>query len=994
MEDNEQVGFSDLTTQLGEESVESSLVDALPEDYERIESINKPADKILLQSHFCSVIPQLNQNATIPQEEWVELEQRFEEKLQKHPHGLDENEVVSEKADIWQFLTGKQAMLTVTDEDGHAHRPTLIDTEDITNNKFAVARQYQYQHPSGNAVRPDIVLFVNGIPVYIVEVKSSGTSGDAKDAVADVRNQYESEAPGLFMTAIAGVGVAENSVQLDDEEYISPLYYRGYDAPKRFESPWYDDANDKEYQSGFEAFADFCKPEQVIQMLSYGQLYTDDGEHIVARHQQYFVARRIVEDVIQKVRACGQKEGAKRFRELISHVQGSGKTYAMLFAARWVHSEVLSDDVRMLVVVDRKNLDESVQTELQSISGWGFTYSKAETTRDLKRLISETDTQLILTTIQKIGKLEDYILDDGSVKDGVTASVQSLTDDVFVSFEDEVHREMLNKQGAVFKAAFPKLIRYGFTGTPTDDIVAEMGGDAPNIFLHEYSLQQALREGVTVDVNTKNLSERLDAPSKALDEEFERIITEEGYTLSDAKEMVQRAGYSKYEEHWESYREKVASHIAGDFQNMYFNTDWNAMVVCGSKKLAAQYASLLQDQFGGQVVQPVYSRDNSDDRIVQEMLELDKSSAIQKFKDEDNSLQLLVVCEMLLTGFDAPSLKCMYLNRDISKEHTLLQALARVNRPDEGKNFGRIIDYKGATQDLQVRLEGNEFTTLTEDEEDLSAEYVDALDDCQDAFGVESWNEFKQNLYKKGHEYIRQVLLKDKASVNEFNSAFKRAKSIRGRLYPATTALKYEPIFDVLALIYRKTGDERVISNLAEAVGRAGGKSLETEAEIVQFEEESEFDISAETLSGFDRDVRLRERVARVKSRVNDMEREFSDVRFSDRVDDLFSRWEDGELSSRDIEALEDDLDSFEENTISVTAQKIKNAVNETRADQNKLTDEDAEWIMEVLQEKSLHLSEENTNKIVGNLASNNSFILDDFGLVKKCTEIVKNESK
>jgi len=140
MDDDEQVSFADLTENLQEESIESELVESLPPEYERVKSLNKPDNKVLLKDHFLSAIPRLNADKNIPEEEWIDCEESFEKMVRKHPHDLDKKSVVEEKSQIWEFMTGKRASITVEDESGTSHRPTIIDTENIENNRFAVVR--------------------------------------------------------------------------------------------------------------------------------------------------------------------------------------------------------------------------------------------------------------------------------------------------------------------------------------------------------------------------------------------------------------------------------------------------------------------------------------------------------------------------------------------------------------------------------------------------------------------------------------------------------------------------------------------------------------------------------------------------------------------------------------------------------------------------------------------------------------------------------------
>jgi len=914
----------------------------------------------------------------------------------QQPSSISKNGVVEKKREFFEAALTKSGLFSVEDANGDVHRVKLIDTDDFSNNQIFAANQVTYSY-GGNEVRFDVVIFVNGLPFVIGELKRVEVSGEtAKTATRDLR-EYEKDVPGFFVPAMFSVGMA-NSAKETEDSYISPLYYRGFGTPKEYESPWSNKEKDTEFITGLDAFRDLCQLDILEDFYKYGQFFLDDDDgksHIVARHQQFFVGRQILSDVRKKLSQMENEASYHEreivlneisYSELVNQTQGSGKTLAMLFAARWVREQVVKpwtdfEPVRVLIVVDRANLNRQLKNQLDALQGVSLSYAVADKGDELKPLLVEGESDVIVTTIQKFREVDH---------NSWTCT------EPFVTFEDEIHREMLNKEGAKYESVLPNRIRYGFTGTPTDEIVSEFGNDEPPFFFHEYSLSQALREGVTVPVDILQVRPALmDVEFDVLDEMFKsHIQSRSDVTMEEVNRKVQRTGYSKFEEYWDKFRKEILDFVVADLKEYIIGTEFNAMMVCASRKLAAMYTSELKETIGDEKVAAVYSG------TIEEYpdIGIDKDTAVHRYKDDTDPLQLVVVCEMLLTGFDSPPLKRMYLNRDISQQHTLEQALARVNRPMEGKSEGKILDFKGSAKDLEVRLQGKEFTTLNTDISEVLDKYKNALLDCRDFLGFEDWGEFISVVDSDSYtEYLHNFFVDYDDRKQEYTELFRRARSLREDGYPSREMLQYEATFKRLqgAYNYIKTpnGETEILSEL---VGEAGGAALEKHTDLSGgFIEVESSSIDKNTVDKIAQEREVNHRIKELEQRMNDVETQFAQTSFSERFEHLYSNWISNDMSvdkiSGELDSLECSLDKAEEESIPEAAQEIQSHI------ENKtgilISEDDAVEVYEALTEYPLNTEskqERAHNRIYTQDVKGGNFpIIQDYEMVRECINII-----
>jgi len=930
----------------GEEEFESELIYNLPSHWEYSGTgkelnrlYSRETTDILIKNLLVDCLKDLNPQIQADTEEWVSLVEDIEEYCSLT--GVEGTDEVNERKEtVHDWMMKRSGRFMIEDRQGDEHRVTVIDTENPENNTWTVSNQVRYTYDSdANKFHVyDIVAYVNGIPLIITEVKHTGTTYTIDDAMSNIRT-YENEAPEFFVPSLVGTGVTD----VDPVDDI-PFYYRGYGASEEHENPWYNDEEGESYVDGSDAFASFHDTQVITEFLEYGEFFIQNKHgysQVVARHHQFFGSKRIMEDTNQKLKRLedNKEEVSKENkRELISHTQGSGKTYTMLFAANRIRHNVFhpknSEPLRGMIIVDRDNLNNSFRNELDnSTSSLNIVWEEAKSKNHLVELLEDDAIDLVLTTIQKVGQIKkgDYIFEDA-----------------IYTLEDEVHREMLNKQGARLDNAFPNAIRYGLTGTPTEEIVNKFGCGT-DLFLHEYSLKQGLDEGMVLPVKIMRTEPtNMLAKLEELDELFEQEMKHEEVSREQVSETIQRLGIHKFEENWAAFQKMVMDYVTTIFKKDYYKSNRNCMMVCGSRKLAAKYATLISDRIDDEdAVTAVYDVGQKDSKEMQIAKKYDKKEAEKRFKDPDDPLQMLVVCKMFLTGFDAPSLECMFLNKHMGKEHNLQQAIARVNRPRDGKNFGKIIDLKNATEGLEVRFQDKDFEVFDVDVDEAIDKYTNKLNECLKLANINSWEELFDlaNNSKEFRTHIREVFSNEE-KMKEFAESYRKAKMFREEAYPDSKVLDYESNYDALTVIYRYTNEKNTYKSNANAVGRAGGKALQDGVDLSEFTLSNECKIDEDLLADVDDDTEIYEKKKKLKEKTKNIERQL-EIDFSSRIEDLFQNWISAECSNEDakeqLDKIGDIVDSIEDDSTPEKALEIQSIVN-NRTDKD-IDEETAEMI-------------------------------------------------
>ncbi|WGI17138.1 HsdR family type I site-specific deoxyribonuclease [Methanonatronarchaeum sp. AMET-Sl] len=549
----------------------------------------------------------------------------------------------------------------------------LINPNPKNNSLLAVS---QFQVSRRGKVRPDITLFVNGVPFVNIELKSSAQGSEVSEAVKDIKS-YERDEPRLFVPNLFNVAC-------DGEKFR----YAATGAPREFFFPWYSEDFDEGVYEPEDAVKDLLNPETLLDIFQYFVFFENEEAKIVPRYMQYQAANKIVDRI---------RKGRPR-KGLIWHTQGSGKTYTMLYSAYKAKKSPDIDDAQYLVIVDREKLNDQIEGILHDIEFPNF--SVAESKKNLEELLSMNKSQLILTTIHKFGDVE--------------GEVNSEVDMETVVFADESHRFMEKKLGSKLKAALTDRFYFGFTGTPVMEGDSEKDRNTFNEFspegeayLHKYSIDDGQRDGVITPVTYTEKNIEWNIPNEmveeAMDQDYDKAFSD--LPPERRAEVIKKYVNESEISELRPRLEKVVKDIVDHYTSRVMPNGFKSMVVTPSRKAAALYGEELQKYFDPEEIKVIVSGTGEDPDVIQRMNIPDRKEqqVVKEFKEEENP-KFLVVCNKLLTGFDAPILKTIYLDRTL-KNHNLLQAIARTNRPMKGKANGEIVDYQGVFADWDRVLE-------------------------------------------------------------------------------------------------------------------------------------------------------------------------------------------------------------------------------------------------------------------------------------------------
>lgn len=410
----------------------------------------------------------------------------------------------------------------------------------------------------------------------------------------------------------------------------------------------------------------------------------------VCRYQQF----RAVNLAILRARKgrTADKRGG-----VVWHTQGSGKSLTMLWLALKLRRDPVHQNPLLVIVTDRRDLDDQIAKTFQNC---GFPHpERAESVRDLRNLLSGPSGRTVLTTVQKF---QEAALGKGEKKKATNGDVPVLSEakNVFV-LTDEAHRSQYGSLAARMRASLPNATFFGFTGTPIDkndrSTLSTFGS-----YIDTYTIEQAVADGATVPIFYEARLVELRVMGAALDALFERVFADRSEEEREA--IKKRYGSEEAIALSPKRIEAIALDIIEHYSKFIEPNGFKAQVVATSREAAVLYKEAL-DRLNGPLSAVVMSGTNDDPKMLADhhKTEPERKELIRRFLDKNDPLKVLVVCDMLLTGFDAPVEQVMYLDKPL-REHTLLQAIARVNRTAEGKTFGLVVDYWGVSDALTEAL--------------------------------------------------------------------------------------------------------------------------------------------------------------------------------------------------------------------------------------------------------------------------------------------------
>lgn len=697
---------------------------------------------------------------------------------------------------VTEFVDGKKANPTIQ----------LIDWHNVNNNSFLFTEEFSVLRTNGiEHRRPDIVCFVNGLPLVVIEAKrpdSNAKKGPTIDegVSQNLRNQRNDEIPHLFaysqlLLSINGndgrygtQGTASKFWSAWREEDITDAEFHHlknkalsnnqlstlFDYRPISDRQWYEQlVSDGELAvTGQDRLiASLLSPERLLEMIRYYTLYDSKVGKIVARYQQVFGIKRLIDRINMK-RPDGGREGG-----VIWHTTGSGKSFTMVFLSKAL---ILHDSLkrcRIVVVTDRVDLEGQ-------LSGTFSTGGELSGKKDFAAAIATSGRRLA----EQIGHGAERIIFSLIQKFNVAAKLPECHNDSadMIVLIDEGHRSQGGEGHIRMRQALPKASFVAFTGTPLlkDDKTTNKFGP----IVHAYTMQRAVEDKAVTPLLYEERIPDLDVNSRVIDSWFERItegLTEEQKT--DLKKKFAKKG-QLYQS--EDRLRLIALDIANHFVKN-IDDGLKGQIACDSKLTAIKYKEFL-DETGllesAIVMSAPDTREGNTEVDEESMPEVSKwwkenigsqdetlytKDIVSRFENDDK-LKLMIVVDKLLTGFDEPQNSVLYIDKPL-KEHNLIQAIARVNRLHPKKKFGLLIDYRGILAELDTTIaKYQDLANRTQggfDINDIEGLYNQMSTEYKKLPGLYKslWDIFKVVSNKGDIEQLRQVLV---PKIQEINGQF------------------------------------------------------------------------------------------------------------------------------------------------------------------------------------------------------------------------------
>lgn len=757
-----------------------------------LKAYNRPFSNPLIDAIFLEKVQEINSIDVETAERVLELFKN----LFNNPDPLLGNEIILSRL-------AKGITLTVNGQDRDIQ---LINFKDPWQNSFIVTQQYWVQ--GVELVKPDIVLLVNGIPIVPIEAKQRARQG--VNYLEGVRqfSTYAQRAPKLFMTHAFGVACNGRIAKFGILGVTSSYYYEWKDSSldDRFDNPLlhpnilcgvrmvdqvpHTDIPEVERMKA--GIVGLLQPMRVLDILKNFIVFerTDEGViKKVARYQQLRAANKI----LHRVAHTDLPQG------VIWHTQGSGKSLTMLFAAYKLRNEQSLNDPTVYIVVDRKDLRTQIGDTFEDCD-FPNTFRPA-TIGQLRSKIQNQSAEVIITTVQKFRELGDVIDPRANI----------------IVMVDEAHRTEYGDFQSELKRVFPNARRFAFTGTPIPKTHREFGIKLPGgefeHFLDQYSIVDSIADGTTVKIRYTFGPQEWFLDKDKLKTGWEEITSE--------LDEEQRQAVQRRVQPWKVFLKHpdriaaLAKDIADDFRNVLEPLGFKAQLVACDREACVLYYNELLKYFDSSEMVVVFSRNRYEETDQYALFkdhyleEGELKKIIKRFrrritneeKQAGNNLKILIVCNMLITGFDAPIEQTMYLDSPL-RDHNLLQAVARTNRPYEdkvtevSKEFGRVVDYIGVFQNYNEALNYDpadigEF----EDVESLVRQFPDLLQTALTPFvGI-----VLEDTYECSIEIIRALTNIDHT---QFEKDFRDVVQLYEAVSPHPELIRHKELYRWLLTIY------------------------------------------------------------------------------------------------------------------------------------------------------------------------------------------------
>lgn len=593
------------------------------------------------------------------------------------------------------LLLGKSYPETIGDGKMLSFNLRYIDWDNPQNNVFHVTEEFAVDsRDRQHNARPDIVLFINGIPFAVIECKAPHIP--VEEAVGQmIRNQQAAYIPHLFKFAQLVVATNKNAVK-----------YATAGTPKKFWSVW-KEQDDEWLQTRLKALVPDRMPteqdrntvslfsrERVFELIRYFILF-DANVKKVCRYQQFFAVREIMKTIAES------DEHGNRQSGVIWHTQGSGKSLTMVMLAKYILMELRDCHPRVVIVTDRKELDAQIAA---TFAHTRLTPARATSGRHLVELVNSARADVITSIINKFNTVERQ-------------EIKNPSRDIFV-LVDESHRSNYGLMATRMRSVFHNACYIGFTGTPLmkseKNTMARFGR-----LIHKYTIRDGVEDGAIVPL----IYEGRFVEQKVDEENIDLWFRQTTRRLTEAQREDLRRKWSSIRRltSTDARIKRIALDISEHFIEGYKDTGFKAMLATNYKRDAIRYLECFE-QFGdlncAVVISPPDMREGVDDvdegaddlvvsfwnKMMRQYGDADRYEEAIKNRFCDGEIDILIVCSKLLTGFDAPLCQVLYIDKEL-KEHGLLQAIARTNRLHEGKDYGLIVDYRGLIEKLDTAMD-------------------------------------------------------------------------------------------------------------------------------------------------------------------------------------------------------------------------------------------------------------------------------------------------
>ena len=755
-------------------TVEKMLIDAaIQEGWQYISAQNVPrsTDSVIVESWLQEALIRLN-NITLEQAEQVIYKLRA-----AVTSGGNPDELITANERFRRLLFDENT--EPFGKDGE-YIPIRFFSDDATEDYCVVTNQWEFPRPSiEGGKRLDLVYLINGIPVCIGEAKSPVRPQITwADGASDILH-YQKSVPEMFVSNVLTFATEGKELQ-----------YAGIGAPVDKWGPWFKDENRSHgtIEAVRQNIKNLINPNKLLDIYRYYTVFTATTSgrkiKIVCRYQQYLGGEAIVQRVLKTYR---EKEGPKK--GLIWHFQGSGKSWLMVFAAQKLRKQNDLHAPTVVIVDDRIDLEDQITGDFTRADVPNI--ESATNKEALIKFFQQDQRKILITTIFKFGDVEEVL----NERDNIILLV------------DEAHRTQEQDLGRKMRHALPNAFFFGLTGTPINkrdkntfmafgaDEDMETGG-----YISKYTFQNSVDDGATLELNFKTVPVEMHLNEEKLQEEFNALTDQ--ISEEEKNELVKRTSVEAFFTADKRIND-VARYIVNHFKEYVEPTGMKAQVVVYNRDCCVKYKKAIDSLLGTDDATTIVMHtagDKADEYKDFRRSRDDEKKLLDQFRDPLSPLKMVIVTSKLLTGFDAPILQCMYLDKPM-KDHTLLQAICRTNRKyTVDKKCGLIVDFVGVFDNVAKSLAFDEESvkTVVKNLDEIRDLIPQFLQECIDFFpGVDrtigGW---------EGLQAAQQCLLNDEVKT-KFARHFARLSKAWETVSPNPELDQYQADYTWLAQVYQ-----------------------------------------------------------------------------------------------------------------------------------------------------------------------------------------------